>query len=307
MSGFTVQLPSDASLLEFPDNTSSDFKVNTLSWPQLKGKWDVGLTGLYYPNHNVIQNIVEPAEFWVSDQTKAVNFTTDNATDIVESFDPIEGSAFTLVNRRNRVIPSTAFKRYALSPNNYRSISKIQRNLTSWFKNYFALRLSDDPHDGIRHYYKLKLQLDDRGRVKMIINKHAKFKIRFGETLANMLGFDFNVTYEAGVYVSCRVWNPSWSTSSLYVYSPIVESTIVGDVNAPLLRVLPLNRAKTRGDGTHSEFIHTHYIPLQDKNCTIIRIAIYNEIGTIIKFSSGRVVVTLHFRPIIEGRNGISG
>lgn len=74
----------------------------------------------------------------------------------------------------------------------------------------------------------------------MIINKHGKFKIWSGEMVASMLGFDFNITFRAGVFVS--------STSSLYVYSSIVESTIVGDIYAPLLWVLPPNHAETRGD-----------------------------------------------------------
>lgn len=147
--------------MEFSDNSPSDFKVTTPSWPQLTRKWEAGLTGLYYPNLTVIQIVIEPAEFWTCDQTEAVNLSIDNVSDVIEIFDPVEDTAINVVNINDKSMTSAAFKKYTLSPNNYRLISKVQRNLTANFQNHFALRLSDDPHDGVRHYYQIKLELDD--------------------------------------------------------------------------------------------------------------------------------------------------
>lgn len=146
---------------------------------------------------------------------------------------------------------------------------------------------------------------EDQQCVKMISIKHAKFRILFGETLANLLGSDHMITYTSGVYTSSGVWNYGLATSSLYIYSLLVESTIVGDVHALLLRVLPLEHTKICGDGIHSEFVHTHYLTLQNKICTIT--TIYHEAGAMVKFLSRKVVVTLHFCPIVKGCDGLSG
>lgn len=81
----------------------------------------------------------------------------------------------------------------------------------------------------------------------------------------------------------------------------------MGDVYAPLLRVITVERSKTCGSGTHSGFIHTHYFPIQDHSSTIIRVAIYNEAGVLVNFLSGKVVIAFHFRAIVKGRDGLSG
>lgn len=70
--------------------------------------------------------------------------------------------------------------------------------------------------------------------------------------------------------------------------------------------MLPLKRTKTRGNGIHSEFVHTRYLPLQTKSCTIIFISIYNEGLAMVRFLSGIVIVNLHLRPIFKGRDGLS-
>lgn len=35
---------------------------------KLEGKWEDAMADLYYPVHSMIQNLLEPAEFWVRDR-----------------------------------------------------------------------------------------------------------------------------------------------------------------------------------------------------------------------------------------------
>lgn len=93
--------------------------------------------------------------------------------------------------------------------------------------------------------------------------------------------------------------------SSLYIYSLIVECTIMGDDYAHLLRAILLKRAKTCVSGIHSEFIHTHFFPLQDNSCTIISVVIYSKAGVLVKLLSGKVVISLHLHPIVKRHDGL--
>lgn len=81
------------------------------------------------------------------DEIKVANFITGSISDVVESFDPIEESTITLSNINSEAKNSEIFKRYALVPNSYKSVSKIQCYLTGYFQNHFVLQLSDDLHE----------------------------------------------------------------------------------------------------------------------------------------------------------------
>ena len=83
-------------------------------------------------------------------------------------------------------------------------------------------------------------------------------------------------------------------TPTLYVYTDIIEPRVVGDVMAPLLRLVP---AKGKyGTHTAKTFQHVEHIPLRTKDFTTIHIDIRDDTGEPIPFEYGKVVVTLHFR-----------
>lgn len=118
MSRFTIELPSNMSLLTLPGTLRC-----TPGWPALSKKGEVGLTGIYHPNHSFMKNIVESVEFWLLDQTKEANFTMGNISDVVENFYPKEGSIITFPNINSDAKNFETFETYALVPSNYRSFS----------------------------------------------------------------------------------------------------------------------------------------------------------------------------------------
>ena len=81
---------------------------------------------------------------------------------------------------------------------------------------------------------------------------------------------------------------------TIYVFTDVVESRIVGDSLAPLLRVLPVG-------GSHSatvsdRYTNIHYVPLLYSHFKSIEINIRDDIGPFVAFEYGKVTVTLHFR-----------
>ena len=81
---------------------------------------------------------------------------------------------------------------------------------------------------------------------------------------------------------------------TIYVYTDVVESRIVGDSVAPLLRALPVGGS--HGETVSDRFTNIHYVPLLYSHFKSIEIDIRDDTGRRVPFEYGRVTVTLHFR-----------
>ena len=81
---------------------------------------------------------------------------------------------------------------------------------------------------------------------------------------------------------------------TIYVYTDVVESRIVGDSLVPLLRCLPVRGG--HGATVSDRFTNVHYVPLLRKEFGTIEVDIRDDTGRRVPFEYGRVTVTLHFR-----------
>ena len=81
---------------------------------------------------------------------------------------------------------------------------------------------------------------------------------------------------------------------ALYVYCDLLQYTHVGNIKAPLLRVV--NSGGEAGDVVTRYYERPRYIPLQKKNFDSIQIIIRDDLGEKIHFENGKLLLTLHFR-----------
>jgi hypothetical protein len=84
----------------------------------------------------------------------------------------------------------------------------------------------------------------------------------------------------------------------LYVYCDIVQDSIVGNVTAPLLRILKVPQSKTYGLTAVQTFDSPHYIRLARHSFDRVEVYITDHAGNIAPFSSGVAVTTLHLRKV---------
>ena len=80
----------------------------------------------------------------------------------------------------------------------------------------------------------------------------------------------------------------------MYIYTDIVENVIIGDTEAPLLRIV--ETAGNFGDIIHQTFEPLRFIPLRRKSFDSIEIDIRDAYGQPMSFESGILTVTLHIR-----------
>ncbi len=81
---------------------------------------------------------------------------------------------------------------------------------------------------------------------------------------------------------------------AIYVYCDLVKNQMVGDSLAPLLRVVPV-------EGKQDQVVcrtypNPHYLPLQKTEFDSVEISIKDDQNRPVPFSSGKVVVKLHFK-----------
>lgn len=141
--------------------------------------------------------------------------------------------------------------------------------------------------------HKNKIEFDyDPVTKKVKINTVKNSKVILNQGLAELLGF------EPGEYTGFQqspfVADPKSSFPVMYLYCDLVEPQIVGDVQAPLLKIVSV-------EGKDGEIINAHYprpfyLPVIRQHFQTVHIDIRLHSGDLMPFERGKVFVTLHFR-----------
>jgi len=93
-----------------------------------------------------------------------------------------------------------------------------------------------------------------------------KVKLISGEALAHLLGFSAGARYQprpAGHTATRTVDLSSVIVPTLYVYCDVLEHVVVGDIMAPLLRIV--NMEVTRSHAVHHIMNPPLFVPVQKK------------------------------------------
>jgi hypothetical protein len=95
------------------------------------------------------------------------------------------------------------------------------------------------------------------------------------------IGGDHSCDLQAGIH-------------ALYIYCDLLQFTHIGDIKAPLLRVV--DSGGETGDVVTRYYERPRYVPLQKKSFDSIQIVIRDDLGEKIQFENRKVLLTLHFR-----------
>ena len=81
----------------------------------------------------------------------------------------------------------------------------------------------------------------------------------------------------------------------MYVYSSLVKDSIVGNMFAPIVRVVGLED-KPKSETIHREFTVPYYLPLRLGSFNEVVLELTDGIGNSMKFNQGNSVAVFHFR-----------
>jgi len=91
-------------------------------------------------------------------------------------------------------------------------------------------------------------------------------------------------------------------TANVYVYCDLLEHVMVGDIKAPLLRIVNRTTDVARIDDIveHTAFNPIQYVPLQKKSFDTIDILLATDEGLLLPFVPGKAIVVLEFRRMVH-------
>lgn len=218
---------------------------------------------------------------------------------IVEKLKALEQSANSFITVINDEIKKVNLKEDLISNelrvpmpeaqklNMTRVIAKIKKTIKEKFNDLKVILFYDDT----------------AGKFFIFNNKPSIIrKIRMSEALAYHLGF---VLDKEGFVQEIRFvhgggfakYSPDISTGihQIYVYMPdLIQNSYVGDVMAPILRVVNCDKSiNTIDEKTYNPEYHHRLI---QKRITSINIQLRTQSGNLVRFNWGDVIVTLHFQ-----------
>ena len=254
-------LPSNSLIGVFPDNKTSDFKVQLPKSVSLEGSWECGLAEIQYPRSWYTQYL----DHWV--QCRQGN------------------------------VEATGYLSQGYYQNPRDVINQLNRALESSF-TYVVDKKMADPTSGMttRPQLKTHLRFDPYSQVASLEIQEPQLRnmrVRISPALARVLGFDTTYYRRPGTYVASRVVNLN-NTHALFVYNDLIQPQIVGDTLTPLLDVVAVQGGP--GDLVCSRFDKPHYKPVLRKQFSDIHISLRDDQGELIRFEKGKVIVTLHLR-----------
>jgi len=140
-------------------------------------------------------------------------------------------------------------------------------------------------------------------RVRILFTKYAlnDTRVYFSEHLASMLSFDANKYY---YYTRANADNEIYAerpvllsagTANVYVYCDLLEHVMVGDIKAPIVRIVNRTMDVARIDDTveHTAFNPIQYVPLQKKFFDTIDILLAMDEGLLLPFVPGKAIVVV--------------
>ncbi|GFT03746.1 uncharacterized protein TNCV_411391 [Trichonephila clavipes] len=105
---------------------------------------------------------------------------------------------------------------------------------------------------------------------------------------------DYQEFTEEGNYTSDYILELRAGITEVYVYCDIIASSLIGDVSASILKIIPI--ANEYKEQITKQFTVPLYFPIKKNYLDTIEIELVRSSGTPIKFISGKTNLVLSFR-----------
>ena len=285
MNSFYVTLPSDSSVNIFPDSTQCCYKVKLPHSISIdKQNWEVALVDMIIPSQ--VHNI--------SDNTEETHITISTTSKHLFQFMKKGDKQSKLKTWTSSGFEPRYYLTFTFPSGVYTSATHLVETIDETIQELFAEAFKEQSCD-LRISYSKSQQ-----RVKLHFKGESRLGIYFNSNLHLKLGGSPSWIHKTIFASSKGVFEYGVDLNAghnhLYVYSDIAEHTFIGNIKAPLLRVLPFMPRKSSSLHNYQEFRNLHYVPVSKSEFDTIHINIRGDTGDLIHFVGGKSVVKLHFR-----------
>ena len=289
---FYLTLPSNASMKMYPNNTLAHYITDLPRLIDLTGEWECGLAEIQYPH--TWYNIGMYDTWFFLNETIAMDLTPSARISAGYYKSPMS-----LMNHVNQGLNSMATDKTRAKL----SYSAITQKMTLHMTPGTEFTVPRRSALGRMLGFESSVISSPPSTVPVILGSIMSATISAAEatsTDGNPSTALFLPPKETpdGPYTYRKeaehVVQMDQGFDTIYVYTDVVESRIVGDSVAPLLRALPVGGS--HGETVSDRFTNIHYVPLLYSHFKSIEMDIRDDTGRRVPFEYGRVTVTLHFR-----------
>ena len=270
-----LYLPSNVTSQRYVSNTPSHFKIPLVEPLNFHDphNWEVSLSELYFPS-------------------SYYNISQDNNSNQTIQYQ-IKG----VVHTKIITIPQGHYDPASYVKEVNKEIKKIKHKFTATSepKVLFKGRLKYNPNSR---------------KITLVLNNHLEAMTFYGDNFRNMLGLekandpgDLTIKFEKDELRSMRKYyyefpkscSFNYKGAHMYVYSSLVKDSIVGNVFAPIVRVVGLED-KPKSETIHREFTVPHYLPLRSSSFNEVVLELTDGMGNSMKLIQGNSVAVFHFK-----------
>ena len=287
MAHFYLTLPSNSSA-NYYDNTLTKFTTRLQSSLSLSGDWEVGLSEIIFPHT------------WLTlDKHEAVFHVTCFGANAVQLPALNPDSVFGAIRISSQQDEATELYRVEVRiPHGYyETINELYREINKALSKIIPYGTHPPNSNNDNMMPRLKYN-DTSRRVNFVMYRGQS--LSFSPALATILGVAHRQNPskpkddEQWGWQASGVADITRGINYAMVYCDLLEHVPVGDTKAPLLRIV--DATGSNGEIIHRSFDKARYVPLQRRHFDSVEIDIRDDIGNLIAFENGKLVVTLHFR-----------
>ena len=269
---FTIDLISNASTAIFTNNTMAKFRNQLAQSLQLDGDWQVALASISFPS-NI--NNVNSAEIVAYVNSGAELDASNNLTGQIRRIHKvIYNSSEELLEENFRIAQLKQF--------DY-DFDTVTQNLFLKFGPNEGLSFENEEVPSILGFKGTK-DISNLGFI------HTGYQ---SENVGNSLDRHFG---DFPIDITC-------GSQLIFVYLDIIEHQNVGDVRAPVIKIIESERRLRNGSINtvtpvhHKSYTSLDYKPILSNNIQNIQVELRNETGKLIPFTgTGKVIVSLKFQ-----------
>ena len=274
-------LPSNSSMDLYPNNKISHFTVQLPKQIDLDGSYEVAISEIFYP-HSWF-NFETEDRIWLYYGNQGI----DAMTVLQEGSYP---SAKHLIEElmNNLALEFRISKRKRLE-----SIRRLVRGRAT-DEDKLVVQKGETEESVSKTKVEFDLVFNAHTQLVQLKTDSVDSVVSFSSRLSQILGFESERFLGKGLFVGKRLVDMT-RINVIYTYCDLVEPRIVGDTLAPLLGVVAAEGDKD-GKNVWIRYTKLQYHPVVKRNISDITITLRDEVGELIRFRKGKVIITLHLR-----------
>ena len=293
---FYLTLPSNASMKLHPDNTLAHYITDLPQRISMSGEWECGLAEIQYPHtwYNVRE---DDTWFYLNERIPVARTPcTKIEAGYYRSPDVLLDHVNKALKRmstdktRAKMSYSTITQKMTLHMSPGTDFSMPYQSAMGTILGFYPSLVTSPVRDrDIRVYTHPRVGEETNRAYPPELSLTPSAIVTLPPEKPKTIDSPYSFRQEATTAV-----NMNQGFDTIYVYTDVVESRIVGDSLVPLLRCLPVRGG--HGVTVSDRFTNVHYVPLLRKEFGTTEVDIRDDTGRRVPFEYGRVTVTLHFR-----------